>query len=51
LTTLPVRVIYHYIQRFCQLHPLPKRRARPCQYPEAIILTLLLLHTLEHASY
>ncbi|MCL6476736.1 MAG: hypothetical protein K6U75_17020 [Firmicutes bacterium] len=51
LTTLPVRGIYHYIQRFCQLHPLPKRRARPYQYPEALILTLLLLRIREHASY
>ncbi|MGC8784672.1 MAG: hypothetical protein ACP5RN_09870 [Armatimonadota bacterium] len=52
LTTLPVKVIYDHVQRFCQQHPLPqKRRGRPSQYPEALILTLLLLHRLEHASY
>ncbi len=51
LTTLPVNTIHALVQRFCQLHPLPKQRGRPHQYPEPLILTLLLLGAREHASY
>ncbi|GIV07121.1 MAG: hypothetical protein KatS3mg017_0323 [Fimbriimonadales bacterium] len=51
LTTLPVNTIYALLQRFCQLHPRPPKRGRPHQYPEPLILTLLLLGTREHASY
>lgn len=33
LITLPVRHIYALVHRFCEQHPLPKRRDRPPQYP------------------
>ncbi|GIV11082.1 MAG: hypothetical protein KatS3mg020_0573 [Fimbriimonadales bacterium] len=46
-----MNTIYALLQRFCQLHPLPTRRGRPHQYPEPLILTLLLLGAREHASY
>ncbi|GIV07930.1 MAG: hypothetical protein KatS3mg019_0021 [Fimbriimonadales bacterium] len=51
LTTLPVKHIYTFVQRFCQLHPHPPKRGRPHKYPEPLILTLLLLGAREHASY
>ncbi|GIV18561.1 MAG: hypothetical protein KatS3mg023_0312 [Armatimonadota bacterium] len=51
LATIRVRTIYSLVLRFCQLHPLPKRRGRPCKYSEALILTLWLLAVRENASY
>jgi hypothetical protein len=51
LATLPTRTIYTLIQRFCQLHPLPKNRGRPPKYSEVLILTLLCLGVRDQASY
>ncbi len=39
------------MQRFCQLHPVPKTRGRPRLYPEALILTLALLQVRNNASW
>ncbi|GIV10200.1 MAG: hypothetical protein KatS3mg019_2291 [Fimbriimonadales bacterium] len=38
------------LQRFCQLHPRPPNAEDPTNTPNALILTLLLLGTREHAS-
>ncbi|MEN3000662.1 MAG: hypothetical protein ABDI19_02335, partial [Armatimonadota bacterium] len=51
LTTLPASLIYALVRRFCQLHPQPKTRGRLHTYPKALILTLALLRTRDHASY
>ncbi|MFN7019415.1 MAG: hypothetical protein ACK4RG_09155 [Fimbriimonadales bacterium] len=51
LVTLPVPIILFWMQRFCQLHPLPPKRGRPPIYPEALILTLALLLVRDRASF
>ncbi|GIV08099.1 MAG: hypothetical protein KatS3mg019_0190 [Fimbriimonadales bacterium] len=50
-TLTTVHTIYALVQRFCQQHPRPPQRGRPHQYPEPLILTLLLIAVREHASY
>ncbi len=51
LVTLPVPLILFWMQRFCELHPTPKKRGRPPIYPEALILTLALLQVRNRASF
>ncbi len=51
LTTVSAKTNLSIMQRFCQLHPLPKTRGRPRLYPEALILTLALLQVRNNASW
>lgn len=51
LSTLCATVIYALVQRLCQSHSLPRTRGRPPLYPEALILTLALLRSRDHASF
>ncbi len=51
LTTISANDIYHLAEQFTRQHPRKTTRGRKPLYPEALILTLVLLQTARRASY